>query len=103
MSHPTPPVVKNPGDTLLYTMDFSLQPEVIAGDTVVSCVPTVSPEADSTGTVTVGAVTTTTTSVSAVLSGGTDGNEYDVRFPAVLVSGRIRVLVGSLLVRAGPS
>lgn len=65
---------KYPDESQPYTFDFSGYDVIAGGDTISSVVSvTATPS-----TLTVGALSYTTTSVTAVLSGGTAGTQYDV-------------------------
>lgn len=90
------PLLKDPGDTLTFQMNFGMQPEIQAGAIIVSCVVTQAVLNGGTGSISVGGVTIAGPIVNVVLSGGIDQNAYLITFKATLSSGQIRVLNGVL-------
>ncbi len=81
------------GESRVYGMDFSLQPEWIAGETLSSCSVT------TTGTgLTIGTPSITTSKVLVLLSDGVAGTLYPLLFTATTNSGHILEEYGYLQV-----
>ena len=94
------PLPKDPADDLPFTMNFGLQPEIIGGDAITSCSVSAAPLPGFTGSLSCSTVSINGPLCTSVISGGSDGNDYGVRFVATLNSGAYtRVLGGIIQVR----